>query len=39
MGFNSCLRKPADFTQFAQAKEHLVQYWLVLNEPAPPKKR
>ena len=39
LGANSYIRKPVDFTQFAQAVEHLGLYWLVLNESAPPKGR
>ena len=39
LGANSYIRKLVDFTQFAQAVEHLGLYWLVLNESAPPKVR
>ena len=32
---NSFIRKPVDFTQFAEAIRQLELYWLLLNEPAP----
>jgi len=35
LGVNSYVRKPIDFTRFAEAVSHLGLYWLLLNE-APP---
>jgi len=35
LGVNSYIRKPVDFSQFAQVVEHLALYWLLLNEPPP----
>jgi len=32
LGANSYVRKPVDFTQFAEAVSHLGLYWLVLNQ-------
>jgi two-component system response regulator len=38
LGANSYVRKPVDFTAFADAVRHLGLYWLVLNE-SPPERR
>jgi two-component system response regulator len=35
LGANSYVRKPVDFTAFAEAVRHLGLYWLVLNESPP----
>jgi len=37
LGVNSYIRKPVDFKQFLESIEHLGLYWLVMNEPPPPK--
>jgi two-component system response regulator len=38
LGANSFVRKPVDFVQFVEAARLLGLYWLVMNEPAPPKR-
>lgn len=35
LGANSYVRKPVDFTEFANAVKELDMYWMVLNERAP----
>jgi two-component system response regulator len=37
LGANSYIRKPVDFTHFAEAVQHMDLYWLVLNEQLPAK--
>lgn len=39
LGANSYIRKPVDFNQFVESIQHLGLYWLVMNEPPPPKAR
>jgi two-component system response regulator len=39
LGANSYVRKPTDSEQFARTVERLVNYWISLNEPAPPSER
>jgi two-component system response regulator len=35
LGANSYVRKPIDYSQFAEAARLLGSYWLALNQPAP----
>jgi two-component system response regulator len=38
LGANSYIRKPVDFTQFMEAIRQVGLYWLMMNEPPPPKR-
>ena len=37
-GCNSFVRKPVDFSKFAETVAHLGLYWLAVNEPPPPRR-
>lgn len=37
LGVNSYVQKPVDFGAFVEAAQTLGMYWLLLNEPRPPK--
>jgi|SRR5882762_7548801 len=39
LGANSCVQKPVDFGQFAEAVRQLGLYWLLLNQSAPATRR
>ncbi len=38
-GANSYVRKPVEFTEFAEAVRNLGLYWLILNQSPPPAER
>ncbi|NPV74820.1 MAG: response regulator [Anaerolineae bacterium] len=35
LGANSFVRKPVEFTRFAEAVRHLGLYWMLINQPPP----
>jgi two-component system, response regulator len=37
LGANAYVRKPVDFAEFAEAAKTLGLFWLLLNEPPPPR--
>ena len=37
LGANAYVRKPVEFSRFAEAAKTLGLFWLLLNEPAPPR--
>jgi two-component system response regulator len=39
LGANSYVRKPVEFAEFAQAAKTLGLFWLLLNEPAPARRK
>ncbi len=39
LGANAYVRKPVDFVQFSEAARTLGLFWLVLNEPALPRRK
>ena len=38
LGANAYVRKPVDFNEFANAAKTLGLFWLLLNEPVPPRR-
>ena len=37
LGLNSYIVKPVDYDQFSKVAEQLGYYWLLINQPSPPK--